>query len=140
MEFTYFTLSVEKGLRGNIGKAPVFKTRKNGEEYADVMVFLTPNGNTKAHQTTQIVNVHFPKAAFTKLQEFKVGDYIRVGFDRIDVIKATNEASDHGLHLTVKATRIELLRRKPEDEPKSSASSFNHAKKSSQSSAPAQWS
>ena len=108
---TYFTLSVEKGIRGNIGKAPAF--RGEGDKgYADVMVFLVANGSEPHHQASQIVNVHFPKALFEELKAFGPGDYIQAGFDRIDLTKVMNgEGSEPMLYISVKATSIKLLRK-----------------------------
>ena len=108
---TYFTLSVEKGIRGNIGKAPVFRG-EGDKEYADMMIFLVPNGAEPHNQASQIVNVHFPQALFEELKAFGPGDYIQAGFDRIDLAKVMiEEGSEPVLYVSVKATSIKLLRK-----------------------------
>ncbi len=114
-QFTYFTLSVEKGIRGNLGKAPIFRNH-SGDAYADVMLFLVPNGEKKPNQFSQIVNVHFHlnrnKEVFYQLREFGQGDYVQIGFDRIDLTKGINEKSGQEiLYVTVKANSIKLLRK-----------------------------
>jgi hypothetical protein len=110
-DFTYFSLSVDKGLRGNIGKISEIK-KHLGETYVDMMVFLLPNGNSKTENVSHIVNIHFPCEMFLKLRDFFVGDYVRVNFDRIDFSKNTNPRAkdEKNLYIIVKATSIELIR------------------------------
>lgn len=114
-QFTYFTLSVEKGIRGNLGKAPLFRN-KSSDSYADVMLFLLPNGDNNTNPLKQIVNVHFHrsrnKEVFYQLREFGQGDFVQIGFDRIDLTKGINEKSRQEiLYVTVKANSIKLLRK-----------------------------
>lgn len=109
--FTYFTLSVEKGIRGNIGKLPIFKG-EGDKVYADMMLFLVPNGNEPGDQHTQIVNVHFQKALFEGLKAFNLGDYIQIGFDRIDISKGISEKTNELVtYIAVKANSIKLVRK-----------------------------
>ena len=115
---TYFTLSVEKGIRGNIGRKPEF-VEKNGDSFVDVMLFLIPNGDKNNEQFSQIVNVHFPKEALKELREFGQGDYVRIKFDRIDLAKSISKKTEvEMLYITVKANSIELIRKAPEKEAK----------------------
>ena len=117
-QFTYFTLNVGKGIRGNLGKAPFFRN-KSGDSYADVMLFLLPNGDNNTNPLKQIVNVHFPKEAWKELQEFGQGDYVQIGFDRIDLAKGISKKTrGEMLYITVKANSIQLVRKAPEKEAK----------------------
>ena len=109
-QFNYFSLSVEKGLRGNIGKLPEFK-KQQGKHYADMMLFLLPNGNASYQKSSHIVNVHFPCEMFLKIRTLAVGDYVRIYFDRIDLSKSVSrEGQGEMLSLVVKANSIEIIR------------------------------
>lgn len=124
--YTNYSLSVEKGALGNIGKMTVVE-RKDHESYMDVMLFLVANGDdTKSDKSEQIVNVHFPTEAFEELKQYGVGDYIRIHFDRIDLAKGVNKAGEASLYISAKANNITLIRKaekKVSDEPKQSKKS-----------------
>ena len=61
------------------------------------MLFLVPNADkeedeaTRYLKATQIVNVKFPEEAVKRLQEFDQGDYVRIGFSRIDLHKGISK-------------------------------------------------
>lgn len=130
--FTYFSLSAEKGLRGNIGKIREIKTR-NGA-YMDVMLFLTANGEASTDdRLIQIVNVHFPEEAFEELKQYKVGDYVRVHFDRIDLTKGIDNKTDEAkLYISAKANNIELLKKAEKKEASSSENKKQQEKQKEQ--------
>ena len=109
--FTNYSLSVEKGLRGNIGKMAVVE-KKDGSAFMDVMLFLVANGDNNRDAQSQIVNVHFPQEAFEELKSYGVSDYVRVYFDRIDLAKGISKQSgQEALYISVKATGIEMLKK-----------------------------
>jgi hypothetical protein len=104
-------LSVEKGLRGNIGKIAVAE-KKDGKTFMDVMLFLVPNGDNNEDTQSQVVNAHFPEEAFDELKNYDVSDYVRVYFDRIDLAKGINKQSGkEALYISVKASGIEMLKK-----------------------------
>lgn len=109
---THFSLSVEKGLRGNIGKMREIKTR-NGA-YLDMMLFLVANSDAPTDdRLVQIVNAHFPQEAIEVLnKDYEVSDYVRVHFDRIDLTKGIDDKTgEEKLYISAKANGIELLKR-----------------------------
>ena len=109
--FTNYSLSVEKGLRGNIGKIAVSE-KKDGKSFMDVMIFLVANGDNNDDTQSQVVNAHFPEEAFEELKNFAVSDYVRVHFDRIDLAKGVNKQSGkEALYISVKASGIEMLKK-----------------------------
>lgn len=106
--FVNYSMSVVKGLRGNIGKMSLSK-KKDGTPFMDMMVFLVANGD---NNMSQVVNVHFPEEAFEELKNFDVSDYVRVYFDRIDLAKGINKQSGkEALYITVKASGINMLKK-----------------------------
>lgn len=109
---TYFSLSVEKGLRGNIGKMSLVESQ-NGDATMNVMLFLVANnGSITDDRLHQIVNVHFPKEAFEALKAYTIGDYVRIHFDRIDLSKGIDvQVGEEKLSISVKANNIELLKK-----------------------------
>jgi len=111
-KFTNFSMSTEKGLRGNIGKITTV-AKKNGEVFKDVMLFLVPNGDVNQDEkSSQIVNVHFPQAAFPVLEQYGLQDYVRIHFDRIDLAKGiSKKTGEEVLYISVKANDIELLKK-----------------------------
>jgi hypothetical protein len=114
---TYFSLSVEKGLRGNIGKMSLVETKDN-DAYMNVMLFLVANnGSITDDRLHQIVNVHFPKEAFETLKGYDIGDYVRIHFDRIDLSKGIDtQVGEEKLSIAVKANNIELLKKSEKKE------------------------
>ena len=111
--FNYFSLSVDHGLRGNIGKLPVFKTYQGEPHHAEMMLFLIPNGDQSSQdeKSAQIVNVHFPVEMFVKVRELRVGDYVRIHFERVDLSKGMNhKTGKEESYIIVKAIRVELIR------------------------------
>jgi hypothetical protein len=114
---TYFSLSVEKGLRGNIGKMSLVET-SSGDTYMNVMLFLVANnGSITDDRLHQIVNVHFPQAAFETLKTYTIGDYVRICFDRVDLSKGIDtQVGEEKLSISVKANNIELLKKSEKKE------------------------
>lgn len=110
--FTNYSLSVEKGLRGNIGKMRAV-AKSNGESFVDMMLFLVPNGNVNQYdKLSQIVNVHFPIEKLQELKQYSLSDYVRIHFDRIDLAKGIHKGTGvEVLYVTAKANRIELLKK-----------------------------
>ncbi|MCP4475321.1 MAG: hypothetical protein GY821_12315 [Gammaproteobacteria bacterium] len=117
-KYTFFTLSLEKGFRANLGKNPELMKSKDGDpskDYVDMMLFLVPNGAKEINrqQATQIVNARFPTDCFDQLKEtFSCGDYVRINFDRLDFSKSHSmlQLSDNVInYITVYATGITLL-------------------------------
>lgn len=116
--FTNYSLSVEKGLRGNIGKIAVTK-KKDGTTFMDVMLFLVANGDNNDDTQYQVVNAHFPEEAFDELKNYDVRDYVRVYFDRIDLAKDVNKKlGKEALYISVKASGIEMLKKAKKKEKK----------------------
>ncbi len=114
---TYFSLSVEKGLRGNIGKMSLVETQ-HSDAIMNVMLFLVANnGSITDDRLHQIVNVHFPKEAFETLKNYAIGDYVRIHFDRIDLSKGIDpQVGEEKLSISVKANNIELLKKSEKKE------------------------
>lgn len=102
---SFYSLSVEKGLRGNIGKMTVVK-KKDGTSFMNVLVFLTANGDGGKEVFSQAVNAHFTEEVFNELKKYGVSDYVRIYFNRVDLAKGKEL-----LHISVKASRIEMLKK-----------------------------
>lgn len=111
-KFTNFSLSVDKGFRGNIGSIADF-TKSNGDVIKRVMLYLVPNGEVNQdEQSSQIVNVDFPQEAFEDLAQYSVGDYIRVYYSRIDFAKGiSKKTGQEVLYITAKANGVNLLKK-----------------------------
>ncbi len=113
--FTNFILSVEKGLCGNIGKITHLHS-KDSTPFVDVMLFLTATNmnevNADKQPTTQIVHAYFSQMPFIGADQYKVGDFVRVHFERIDLSKGISDLSGKEvMSIRVKANAIELLRK-----------------------------
>jgi hypothetical protein len=119
--FTHFSLSTEKGLRGNIGKI-TRKEGKNGDVYMDMMIFLAADGDTKSDdQSSQIVNALFPQEAFEALKGYDLNDYVRVHFSRVNFSKGISKKTDaEVLYVSANAEAIELLHKAEKKETKTS--------------------
>lgn len=125
-QYTHFSLSFKKGLRANIAKMVV---KGNGSDrHMEMMLFLVPNSDNNeiepAEKAKQIVNAYFSNNVLSALKEYGVGDYVRIGFDRIGLAKGTHQKTGEAVFsLSVDATSIELLRKAPE---KKTASKEKH--------------
>jgi len=124
---TYFSMSIEKGLRGNIGK--IKEVKRNDVITKEVMLFLTANGDADFEdRLAQIVNVSFPKEAFETLEAYDMGDYVRIHFERINLTKGTDkETEEERLFISVIPRSIELLKKGKQ---KKSPSSFQSKSRS----------
>ena len=124
---TYFSMSVEKGLRGNIGR--IKEVERHDVITKEMMLFLTANGDADFEdRLSQIVNVSFPEEAFETLESYEVGDYIRIHFERINLTKGTDqETEEEKLFISVVPSNIELLKK---GQPKKSHSSFQSKSRS----------
>lgn len=109
--FTHFSFNVEKGLFGNIGKMTV-KERKDGTSFMDLMIFLPQDGEKGDDQINQIVNADFPQAAFKRLENFKIGDFVCVKFDRMTIAKGiSNKTKQEAQYVSVRAKSIDKIER-----------------------------
>lgn len=107
---SFYSLGVEKDLRGNIGKMTVVE-KKDGASFMNVLIFLTANGDGSKEVFSQAVNAHFTEEAFNELKKYDVSDYVRVYFNRVDLAK-----SKESLHISVKASGIEMLKKSGKNE------------------------
>ncbi len=101
----FYSLSVEKGLRGNIGKITLVK-KKDGTPFMNVLIFLVANGDGNGNGLSQAVNAYFSEETFNELKEYDVRDYVRIYFNRVDLAKGQDS-----LHISVKAFSIEMLKK-----------------------------
>lgn len=67
-----YSMSVEKGLFGNIGKKTV-SYHRNGKAFMHVMLFLSSTSeeqfaDAEKKHLPQIINVHFPEETFSELK------------------------------------------------------------------------
>ncbi len=110
---TFYSVSPAKGVPARIGKEPVYKG-EGDKAYAEVMLYLIPNGDEE-NTLPQIVDGHFPKAAFDELKGYGTGDYVRVGFYRFDIKKKKSQKTGHvETYIKFKVNSIKMIRKAPE--------------------------
>lgn len=114
-KYLNYSLSVDKGLIGNIGKMTV-SNKWNGDAYMSVMLFLSSNNEDylevpEKSFKPQIINVHFPEEIFAEMEKFAVGDLVRIRFTGIDLSRSIDDGKASAVvSVRVKGKSIEMLR------------------------------